>query len=970
MRELTDMYAPPDELVLGTRINRRVPLVEQKRQRKEVVAILARLRNRPGVVLADEVGMGKTFVALGVAYSVAMRSPAGPVILMVPANLVDKWEQDLKTFCELYLDGRLAVSRDLASRQELLDGTSLRYGIARHSVELLKLLDDRPRERCHFIFVAQGAMGRQQTDKWVRLALIAEALRRHGRGRASRLIQVKEQIHRYLGELLWALGEERAHDGGETLWKRLLQTDPQAWKDIYNSAVREDRRLNDDPVPKAVTRAMARVDLKALAEALEQMPVRARGGKDRVTERLTATRVALRKVEEALWKPVLMEARWRSSLLVMDEAHHLKNPGTRLARQLQDPESEKDLRTGDGAMARAFDRMLFLTATPFQLGHHELVNVLVRFGDVRWDPRQLGERQQFAEQLEILRSRLDDSQRTAIGLQRAWSRLRPEDCDADVDAWWLRLCRSDRESLNHHQRAVVDAFVAAKRSRDAAEEALRPWIVRHNKGNHWAGTTIPRRARMNGGAVVGVAGSTGLPVPPQQMLPFFLAARSAVRPGQDLLGEALSSSYEAFRKTREDRKVVRDDQEVPPETVVDLSQAKWYLSEFDRALEECSGVAHPKVNATVRKVVDLWESGEKVLVFAFYRHTCRALRIHISREVERRINETARQRLAVVGRQPSDKEIERLLERVQGRFFDDSDSPGRKAIDRCLREILVAHNRGLRKARVSADQRGVLTEVMRRFLRVPTTLVRCFPLGELETLQPAEAVAAMLEYQDGSGVSWRAKFNYFIEFLTEQCSTNERDLYLGAAKHTQTGGIRVEDQDDEDPDGERGTVLLANVQVATGATKRDARSRLMRAFNTPFFPDILVCSQVMGEGVDLQRFCRHVIHHDLAWNPSTIEQRTGRIDRIGCKAEGRQPIVVYLPYLAGTADERQYQVMSEREQWFRVVMGQYEVAKLITPESANAVPLPEAISTELTFELGLSVQDAKTSRQVPAKSGG
>ena len=68
----------------------------------------------------------------------------------------------------------------------------------------------------------------------------------------------------------------------------------------------------------------------------------------------------------------------------------------------------------------------------------------------------------------------------------------------------------------------------------------------------------------------------------------------------------------------------------------------------------------------------------------------------------------------------------------------------------------------------------------------------------------------------------------------------------------------------------------------------------MRAFNTPFFPDILVCSKVMGEGVDLQRFCRHVIHHDLDWNPSTIEQRTGRVDRIGCKAEGRRPIFVYL----------------------------------------------------------------------------
>ncbi|HUX17246.1 MAG TPA: C-terminal helicase domain-containing protein [Phycisphaerae bacterium] len=164
--------------------------------------------------------------------------------------------------------------------------------------------------------------------------------------------------------------------------------------------------------------------------------------------------------------------------------------------------------------------------------------------------------------------------------------------------------------------------------------------------------------------------------------------------------------------------------------------------------------------------------------------------------------------------------------------------------------------------------------------------------------------------------------------------------------------IRVEaDEDEQVTSGAH--VVLANVQVATGKTRRDARARLMRAFNTPFFPDVLVCSEVMGEGVDLQRSCRHVIHHDLAWNPSTIEQRTGRIDRLGCKAEGKHPIVVYAPFLAGAADDRQYQVMVEREHWFRVVMGQDEVARLITPDSSAAVPLPEAVSAELSFELGL-----------------
>ena len=45
---------------------------------------------------------------------------------------------------------------------------------------------------------------------------------------------------------------------------------PKTWKDIYNEAVRDERRrLADDPVPKSVARALRRIDLKPLAEALE-----------------------------------------------------------------------------------------------------------------------------------------------------------------------------------------------------------------------------------------------------------------------------------------------------------------------------------------------------------------------------------------------------------------------------------------------------------------------------------------------------------------------------------------------------------------------------------------------------------------------------------------------------------------------------------------------------------------------------
>ena len=159
------------------------------------------------------------------------------------------------------------------------------------------------------------------------------------------------------------------------------------------------------------------------------------------------------------------------------------------------------------------------------------------------------------------------------------------------------------------------------------------------------------------------SGDDGLSVPPTQLLPFFLAARSATSTGKDLLGDALCSSYEAFRHTRDHRVVERDEQEEPEK--IDLSHSAWYLSEFDTALQECSGRIHPKVTATVQTAVDLWERGEKVLVFAFYRRTCRALRIHISEEIEHRMIRLGVDRLAEAGRAVSEPELFAELASVQ-----------------------------------------------------------------------------------------------------------------------------------------------------------------------------------------------------------------------------------------------------------------------------------------------------------------
>lgn len=108
---------------------------------------------------------------------------------------------------------------------------------------------------------------------------------------------------------------------------------------------------------------------------------------------------------------------------------------------------------------------------------------------------------------------------------------------------------------------------------------------------------------------------------------------------------------------------------------------------------------------------------------------------------------------------------------------------------------------------------------------------------------------------------------------------------------------------------------------------QDSRERVFGGFNSPLFPDVLVCTSVGAEGIDLHRYCRNVIHYDLAWNPAVLEQRTGRVDRIGSKTfreramQGAQFLEVGIPFLAGTYDERMFEELRLRAQVFEVMTG-------------------------------------------------
>jgi hypothetical protein len=120
------------------------------------------------------------------------------------------------------------------------------------------------------------------------------------------------------------------------------------------------------------------------------------------------------------------------------------------------------------------------------------------------------------------------------------------------------------------------------------------------------------------------------------------------------------------------------------------------------------------------------------------------------------------------------------------------------------------------------------------------------------------------------------------------------------------------------------------VALVSGSKEMTSRERVFSGFNTPLLPEVLVCTSVGQEGIDLHRHCRHVVHFDLAWNPAVMEQRTGRTDRIGSKTFRERSLgqvtaesflEIGVPYLAGTYDERMYEELRLRAQTFEILTG-------------------------------------------------
>ncbi|MEG4855854.1 SNF2-related protein [Microcoleus sp. K1-B6] len=66
-----------------------------------------------------------------------------------------------------------------------------------------------------------------------------------------------------------------------------------------------------------------------------------------------------------------------------------------------------------------------------------------------------------------------------------------------------------------------------------------------------------------------------------------------------------------------------------------------------------------------------------------------------------------------------------------------------------------------------------------------------------------------------------------------------------------------------------------------GGVKQEDRQKIQEAFNQNPTVQVLVANDAAGEGINLHESCHLMINYDLPWNPNRLEQRFGRIHRIG-----------------------------------------------------------------------------------------
>src|SRR5881409_1971919 len=177
-------------------------------------------------------------------------------------------------------------------------------------------------------------------------------------------------------------------------------------------------------------------------------------------------------------------------------------------------------------------------------------------------------------------------------------------------------------------------------------------------------------------------------------------------------------------------------------------------------------------------------------------------------------------------------------------------------------------------------------------------------LAQGERINPAYRTIAKQLAKRAKGIKTHAKLTVLTDLLKE---TPDRVVVFSDHRPT----IELIE--------ERVTKLGRKAIVYWGAHSTPERDKRIRAFHEDE-RSVLIASRAGSEGRNLQ-FCNVLVNYDLPWNPMVVEQRIGRLHRIG---QTREVHIVNLA-AAGTIEAYILQLLDRKIKLFELVVGELDL---------------------------------------------
>ncbi|QHG63651.1 RNA polymerase-associated protein RapA [Pseudomonas putida] len=215
-----------------------------------------------------------------------------------------------------------------------------------------------------------------------------------------------------------------------------------------------------------------------------------------------------------------------------------------------------------------------------------------------------------------------------------------------------------------------------------------------------------------------------------------------------------------------------------------------------------------------------------------------------------------------------------------------------QASARLIRELLDRHGTGrvlFRNTRAAVQ--GFPERQLHPYPLANPAPYQDLPAGEHAELYPEVAFQAQGEVSDDERW-WR--FDPRVDWLIDTLKMLKRTKVLVICAHAETA------MDLEDALRVRSGIPATVFHEGMSILERDRAAAYFA--DEEFGAQVLICSEIGSEGRNFQ-FAHHLVMFDLPAHPDLLEQRIGRLDRIGQK----HTIELHIPYLQDSPQERLFQ---------------------------------------------------------------